>query len=99
MKYINLVYEDDYEDADILLVPDEIADNIDNVMREYFRWIKIPENNVRFLVKVGEGKEVLSIDTEGFLWWLNNVKLREGTKAIIEKQHTMIWQGCPVAEF
>ena len=99
MKYINLVYEDDYEDADVLLVPDEIADNIDDVMLEFFGWVKFPENNSRFLVKVGEGKKVLSIDTEEFLWWLNNVKLYGGTKATIEKQHTMMWQGCPNAEF
>ena len=99
MRYINLVYEDDYEDADILLVPDEIADNIDTVMREFFRWIKLSENNFRFKVKIGEGKEVLSIDTEGFLWWLNNVKLQGEAKATIEKQHTMMWKGYPIAEF
>ena len=99
MKYINLVYGDDYEDVDILRVPDEIADNIDNVMRDFFRWTEIPENRQQLLIKNLDGEMVVGIDTEEFLWWLNNVKILDESKATIERQHTTLWQGYPIAEF
>ena len=33
MKKINLVYDDYYKSVDILLVPDDVADNISDVVR------------------------------------------------------------------
>lgn len=99
MKYINLVYGDDYEDVDILQVPDEIAENINNVMWDFFRWTDLPENKQQLLVTNVNGEIGVGIDTEEFLWWLNNVRIFDGSTAVIVKQHTRLWQGYPIADF
>ena len=99
MKCINLVYGDDYEDVDILSVPDEIVENIDKIMWDFFDWTEVPENKQQLLVKDVKGNNVLGIDTEEFLYWLNNIKITDGPKAVVIKQHTSMCPEYPVAEF
>lgn len=99
MKNINIVYEEDYEDVDIVQVPDDIADDIDLVVNEFFKWVAIPENHIRFQIENAEGKTVLNIDTEEFLWWLNHIKITDESRAIIIKQHTSVCLEWPVADF
>lgn len=98
MKRINLVFEYDYDDAAILLVSDEIADNINAVVQEFFKWVGNPANNERFLVPYN-GKMVLSVGTDAFLWWLNQYKKSEEGDAIVLQEHTTAVEGYPVADF
>jgi hypothetical protein len=98
MKYINLVYEDDILDVDILSVPNEVADNIESIVKEFEAWCGIPENARRFMIYNDQGA-YMSVDTEEFLWWLSEVKLQGREKAVIVKQHTTICYDYPCAEF
>lgn len=99
MKKVNVVFDDEIDDVDILLVPDEIADNIEGVLREFNQWLRIPENRSRFVVKVINGYEIISINTEEFLWWLNYVRIDDTQKATILIQHAKLVVDYPRADF
>ena len=99
MKKINLLYEYDYDDVDIILVPESIANNICDIVQEFQYWLSVPINKARF-TKIGEnGSPYLNVDTEEFLWWLNNVKLSGMPKASIVSQHGPWQKELPTADF
>ena len=99
MKKINIVFDDNYENIDILSVPNNIAESIEQVVREFNVWLSIPENSRRFLVNYADEIEVLDINTEEFIWWLNNVRIVGIEKATIVEQHTSFVPTYPIAEF
>lgn len=99
LKKVNVVYELDYEDVDILYIPSDMADDIDGVAQDFFCWLGIPENRRRFLVKEDDGSEVLYIGTKEFIWWLNHIKITDGPKAKILMQHTSYDPQYPAAYF
>ena len=99
MRLVNLLFDEEYENVDILSVPDDIADNIDNIAQEFTRWIWFPENRQQFMVTLSDGKECLSFDTKEFLWWLNNIFLSPGQTAAIYLQHTSFHPEHPTANF
>ena len=98
MKKIILLYDGHYDDVDILIVPNNIADNIEEVVWDFNVWLQNPDNNYRFRVTKEYGT-FLSIDTQEFLWWLNNVRIMGKDKAKIDCQHTNFVEGYPVAYF
>lgn len=99
MKRINIVFADEYESADILLVPAQIADEIEKVVWDFNIWLKDPEHAQRFM-RAGTNKKIhLNIDTEDFIWWLNNVRITDGNKAQLEQQFVPCIPEYPIAEF
>ena len=71
MQKINVVYDGCLENVDILLVPDDVADDIERITQEFFNWLAVPENGDRFRTAVIDGRKFLSIGTDEFIWWLN----------------------------
>lgn len=99
MRPVNLLFDEEYEDVDIISVPDEIADSINDIAQQFFSWLGNPENARRFYVKLPNGKESLGIDTKEFVWWLNHVFLPAGQAAGIVTQHTSHHPEYPTANF
>ena len=99
MRRVNVVYDEVFDDVDILLVPDNIAENIEHIVNEFNHWLLLPENRGRFVVKVLDGYDILEIGTMEFLWWLNHVKIDTTQKASILTQHTNLVPDYPCAEF
>ena len=99
MKMINVVFDEMYDDVDLLLVPDEIADSVDMVVWAFNNWLSVTENQQRFLVPYTNETMVLGIGTEEFLWWLNHVKIISENKASIVSQHTQFVPSFPAAHF
>ncbi len=97
MQKINLIYDDILDDVDILLVPDCIAYDIENVIQEFGYWLSVPENSDQFLNATINGHRYLAIGTAEFMWWLNNIKITGENKAVITDQHTTYNPGFPVA--
>ena len=98
MKKINLVYVYEYKHADIAMVSDKIADDLENVVQEFFKWIGNPANNESFLVS-RNGKMVLSVGTDEFLWWLNQYMPTEEGIAVVIKRDTKAVTEYPTADF
>ena len=99
MKCINIVYDDEYEDVDIVRVPRWVADDIESILQEFNEWLSIPTNKQQFLRRHTDGRMVLSIDTPDFLWWLENIKIAEKHTTEIVKHHTIFDPNLPTAEF
>lgn len=99
MKKINVIFDDEFNDVDILLVPDDVAYNIEHVVQEFNQWLSLPDNRSRFVVEVINGYRVIGIGTEEFLWWLNNIQIKAEPKAAILEQHTKLIPNYPCAEF
>lgn len=99
MKRVCVVFDDEFDDVDIILVPDDIADNIECVVWEFNQWLRMPENRSRFVIRIIDGYEMISINTEEFVWWLNQFRIDAAQKAIILIQHTELVSDYPRAEF
>ena len=99
MRPINIVYEDNYDSVDIVLVPEHIANSIGSVVQEFFCWLLVTENNKRFMIPHDKWGEVLAIGANEFVWWLNNIKTHDEEKASIVQQHTSFVEEYPTAEF
>ena len=87
MKKVNIVYDDMYSDVDIIAVPNEIADCLSELVPIFLDWTP-PENDNDYW-KIINGKKYLSIETRGFVKWLNYYhckKLKD--KAYIVIQNT-----------
>lgn len=99
MKRINMVFDNEYESADILLVPDQIADEIEKVVWDFNIWLKNPEHAQRFMITGADNKIYLNINTEDFIWWLNNIRIVDDNKAQLEQQFVPYVPAYPIAEF
>jgi hypothetical protein len=99
MKLINLIYEDDYDDVDILLVPDFVHDHIEDVLQTFFNWAAKTREHGYFIIDE-KGKEVLAIATKEFVEWLNcNYFQSEGQEIVVVEANTKYNAEYPSAEF
>ena len=73
MRRIYLVYDDCYEDADELFVPEVVCQSAE----------LLPGRYSRCLSSIGS----IHMETEGFVQWLNQVVCPGGEQAIILHQH------------
>ena len=67
MRKINLLYDCDYDDVDILMVPDHVAEDIERVVMRFNHWLMDPENRKQFLAPY-KGRMELSIGTKEILF-------------------------------
>ena len=70
------------------------AETTENAAKE--TTAKKQKKNVTYNEK---GEIIFNIDTEEFLWWLNNVAIDSDVKAVIVKRHTLFVPEYPTAEF
>ena len=99
MKLINILYADEYNDVDILRVPDFIHDNIGNVVQDFFNWVSSTKSHGYY--KQGpDGHEVLCVGTNEFVKWLNeNYVQYEDQEIVVVEEHTKYNPNYPSAEF
>lgn len=90
MKYVNLIYNDDYNDADIIAVPEEIYDSIQKYAQDFCDWLSIEPLQHEFITSNADGEQVIVCETDGFIYWLNkNVLYNSKNKAYKAKVNTM----------
>lgn len=70
MKLINIIYGD-YNDADILLVPDQVCQNLDEIARSFLLWISETKDHGYWKV-ADDGHEYLEFGTDEFVKWLRD---------------------------
>lgn len=107
MKYINIVYDYEYDeshqrltvsgDVDIVSVPDIVCENIEEVVQKFFDWTNRIDSGCW---KDIDGKLTCCVETEDFIKWINNNYFNcENKKAEIIRQHTEFNPSYPIAEF
>jgi hypothetical protein len=100
MMMINLVYEYDLTDVDIILAPDFVSDQIERITQQFFSWLSNPGVEHDNWVTNSKGVRCLSCETEGFVKWLNEFILGDcHEKAIILLQHTNVNDTIASAHF
>ena len=99
LKLINLLYEYDYDDVDIICVPDNVADNIEETVQHYQSWMYQNIDKHSFWRLSASGYKVLSLGTDEFLWWLNEQCIKSGEKARLISSHVKFRDELPFADF
>ena len=85
MQKINLVYDEFYADADILLVPDWVADQAQHLPGRYSEWLTAPGRT--------------DMETNGFVGWLNDRISSEAEKVRILARHVTVSESEPSIDF
>lgn len=98
MKKINIIFEYDYSDVDILSVSNYVADNLDEIVQRFFDWMSDEKNNHNYRIQNSNGTSTLEIGTEAFVWWLNTQCIGD-TNAKIMAQHVNYCPDYPIADF
>ena len=84
MEKVQIVYDEDWHDVDVIAVPDDMVRTIDILSQRYLHWMPATSDECGWVVV--NGRKVLNKETKGFVKWLNEIKPR-GTDVYIVTQH------------
>ena len=97
MKNINILYFDNYDDVDIVCVPDIVCEDLDNIVQKYFKWLASIED---YWKKSEDGsKHIECDDAAAFVKWVNENFKEENNEAYIVKRNTEYNPKYETAEF
>ena len=85
MVYLNILYEDDMDDVDIICVPDHIATRINSLSQEFLDWLPNAINDMYWTMI--DGRKCSVCETEGFVKWLNDNYCENSQMVTIIKKH------------
>ena len=97
MIKINIVFEDDVEDVDIISVPDELVPDIEEIGQEFLDWI--PSTNDNNYFSIIDGHKYFIAETDGFVQWLNTHYCQGMQKVCVVKKHTLLCNEYKTLEF
>lgn len=86
MEFFNIVFDGDFDDVDIIAVPNEIALKMEQIGQEFLYWL--PSAKEEDYWTIINGKTCLVAETTGFVKWLNVFYCKSLEKAYVEKKHT-----------
>ena len=102
MKIINIVFDGDFSDVDLIEVPDYIAENIEEITQDFLDWVVQPVNRVLFTKIIhtdNEAKECLSVGTAEFIWWLRKFEIDSNDTITLLAEHVSFHPEYPSADF
>ena len=99
MQKVMILFDGIEDDADLILVPDAMAERINTIAHEFFRWAADPGSVHDFWATQPNGKRVLALDTSAFIWYLNHHVITNGEQAEIVAQHIHYDPQYPTAYF
>lgn len=95
---INILYEGDYSDCDLIWVPDIIGRDIETYGQQFCDWLNTASVSNEYFIKIDE-KICIGLETEGFVNWINNHILKGDQLSYIVKQHVEFNSDYNVVEF
>ena len=99
MQFINIIYGDDYNDADILLVPDLVCNNLNDIVQSFFDWLFTTKDHGYWKTNCN-GDSYLSAGTNEFVKWLSDQYGNlENEEIRVVKKNTKYNPSYPVADF
>ena len=99
MKKIIIVYDCFYDDCDIISVPDNVADNIQEYSQSFLKWLSSDEVTDRYYSVDKDGHICINCETDGFVEWLNKCVCQRSEQAKILLQHVKFDDNYPVVDF
>lgn len=97
MTNINIVFDDVYDDVDIIAVPDEIVPKIEELGQEFLFWIPTAEDS-DYCTIIDE-KKCSVAETDGFIKWLNSFYCKNRENAYVVARNTNYCPKYKIVEF
>lgn len=89
MERLNIIYDDDMDDVDIIAIPKEMCREIENSVKRFMEWLmeSAPKDDEDYWITIN-GKQFSNLETVGFVKWLNTYYCNNSSKVFIVEQHT-----------
>ena len=97
MTKVNIVFDDIFDDADIIAVPDELIPRIEEISQEFLFWKPSLDDKDNWLIT--DGKICLVKETDGFIKWLNSTYCKNIEKAYVIVRNTNYCPDYKIIEF
>lgn len=99
MIKVNILFDDEYEDTDIIVVPKELSDKIATLANEFLHWTG-PKDDKDYWGVDEKGNYFEIAETVGFIKWLNTFYCKGEKKAYVVAQHIAYdFNDYPTIEF
>lgn len=98
---VNITFDDEesLRYVDIVNIPDEVAENLDEVVSEFYKWMFDKTNNHKYWVIEENKKKYCSYTTEAFIDWINEFITKEEKATIIAISSRQIDETLPIIFF
>ena len=97
MTKVNIVFDNVFDDVDIVAIPDEISTKIEMIGQEFLDWVLNAKDSDYWMVI--DGQKYSIAETNGFIKWLNSCYCSKIEKAYIVAQNTNYCPQYKVIEF
>jgi len=97
MNRINIVFDDAFDDADILAIPGEIFSCIEEIGQEFLDWLPQAEDPDYWTVI--NGRRCAVAETDGFIKWLNATYCKDLEKAFVVSRNISYEPSLKTIEF
>jgi hypothetical protein len=99
MQKVNVVFDDVFDDADLILVPKRCVNAIREIEYAFNHWLQ-SDQNTEFWGIASDGRPCVDCETVGLIYWLNTYyRLPDEPLAEILQQHTDYNPEYPSFEF
>lgn len=97
MIHVNIVFDDIFDDADIIAIPDEIISHIEKIGHEFLSWVPTAEDGDYWTIV--NGRKCIVAETDGFIKWINATYCKNLEKAYVVARNTNYDPTLRVVEF
>ena len=97
MKRINIVFDDAFDDADIIVIPNEIFSRIEEIGQEFLHWVPQAEDPDYWTMI--DGRRCAVAETDGFIKWLNATYCKDLEKAFVVARNTNYEPSLKIIDF
>ena len=98
---VTVFYDETARDADIIELPETIANDLPAIQERFFRWLFDKNNDHGYWVFENGEKKLCAYDAEAFVFWVNKECLCRGCKkaSVVEKYAQKIDPAAPCLFF
>ncbi len=97
MTNVNIVFDDSFDDGDIICIPDDIVSHIQEIGQKFLDWVPFAKDSDYLVME--DGRKVCIAETDGFIKWLNDSYCRNSEKAYVVSRNTRYCKQYTVIEF
>ena len=97
MTKVNIVFDNAFEDVDIIAIPDEFESKIEAIGQEFLDWI--PHVNDEDYWTIIDNHKYSVAETDGFIKWLNSHYCLKSEKACVVLRNTSYCPLYKIIEF
>lgn len=97
MMKVNIVFDDLFDDADIIAIPDALFSRIEELGQEFLHWV--PTSDDPDYWTVIDGRKCTVAETDGFIKWMNTAYCKDLEKCYVVARNTTYDSTLKIIEF